>query len=189
MRVFIAVDLPYEAKEELAKLQKRLKKQHWPVRWEKPEKIHLTLAFLGEFQERRLPQLKTLVKKACLGVKPFEISFKGLGAFPDFFKPRIVWLGLKGDLKTLAQLQKSIARELKKTGFWFDKKPFVPHMTLGRVKRGVSKGALQDLGKKIGQKRILSFQNTLLVDSIKIMKSNLLPEGSVYQELAKIKFF
>lgn len=187
MRVFIAVNLPAEAKKELENLTSKLQKFHWPVRWEKQEKIHITLIFLGELQQSKLAKLQSSVEKACLGVKPFEISLKGLGAFPDFVRPRIVWVGLKGDLKSLAALEKGIEKELKNTGTWFDKKPFVPHMTIGRVKRGISRGALLDLGKKIAKLRKIDFRSKILVESVEIMKSDLFPEGSVYTKLAEIK--
>lgn len=187
MRVFIAVNLPSGVKNELDKWQTNLAKKHWPVRWEKPEKIHLTLVFLGNLKSQ-ISNVKLAVENGVLGINPFKISFKGLGAFPDFVRPRVVWIGLKGDLKSLAALQKGIERELKKARIWFDKKPFVPHMTIGRVKKGISQGALQDLGKKIKKLRKIDFQSKILVDSVDIMKSDLLPEGSVYTRLAEIKF-
>ena len=188
MRVFISVNLSALARKELGELTQKLQKSHWPVRWEKPEKIHVTFTFLGELKNLRTEKLKNILEKACSGIKPFTISFKGLGAFPDFVQPRVVWVGLKGDLKSLAALQKGIEKELKKAGIWFDKKPFTPHVTIGRVKKGISKGYLLDLGKKIKKLRQIDFQSRILVDSVEIMKSDLLPGDSVYTELAKIKF-
>lgn len=187
MRVFISINLPPAAQEELGGLTEKLQKAHWPVRWEKPAKIHITLVFLGKLQNSKIPKLQSAIERACLGIKSFEISFKGIGAFPDFVKPRVVWVGLKGDLKSLAALQKGIERELKKAGIWFDQKPFVPHMTIGRVKKGISEGALRDLGKKIAKLRKIDFQSKILVDSVEIMKSDLLPEGSVYKKLVEVK--
>jgi 2'-5' RNA ligase len=189
MRTFIAVNLPFQAKKELASLQKDLERKHWPVRWENPEKIHITLAFLGSLPKPHVSKLQTVIKKACSEIKSFEISFKGLGAFPNFVQPRIVWLGLKGDLKSLAFLQKQIGRELEKAGIWFDKKPFVPHVTIGRVKTGISQGALRDLGKKNKQMRQIALHNRILVESVEIMKSDLFSEGSVYTVLDKISFY
>lgn len=186
-RFFISVNLPKLAQKELGKLIEKLEKFHWPVRWEKPEKIHLTLAFLGQLDQVKLPIGQKAVALAAQEIKPFAVSFKGLGAFPDFIKPRIVWVGLKGDLKSLAALQKSIRSELKKAGLWFDEKPFIPHLTIGRVKRGMSKGALLDLGKKIGQMRKIDFKNEILVDRVAMMKSELRRTGSVYKLLTEFK--
>ena len=187
MRVFISINLPAAAKKELGDLTARLQQSHWLVRWEKPAKIHITLMFLGKLQNSKIPKLQSAIERACLGIKSFEISFKGIGAFPDFVKPRVVWVGLKGDLKSLAALQKGVERELKKERIWFDQKPFVPHVTIGRVKKGISKGALQDLGKKIKKMRKIDFQSKILVNSVEIMKSDLLPEGSVYNKLVEVK--
>jgi len=189
MRIFIAVNLPAEARRELGNLQEDLQEKHWLVKWERPEKIHVTLVFLGKLQTSKTPKFQTIIEKGCAEIGPFEISFKGLGAFPDFVQPRVVWVGLKGDLKSLAALQKGIEKELKKAGIWFDKKPFMPHVTIGRVKKGISKGALQDLGKKIKKMRKIDFQSRILVDSVEIMKSDLLTEGSVYTKLDKISFY
>ncbi len=186
MRVFISINLPPAAQKELGGLTEKLQKAHWPVRWEKPEKIHITLVFLGEIQQSKLPKLQTAVESGSKEIKPFETSFKGLGAFPDFVKPRVVWVGLKGDLKSLAALQKGIEKELKKAKIWFDKKPFVPHMTIGRVKKGISQGALRDLGKKIAKLRKIDLQSRILVKTVDIMKSELRPTGSVYTRLAKV---
>lgn len=186
-RIFIGVNLPAFSQKELGDLTARLQKFHWPVKWEKPEKIHLTLVFLGSVQDSKLAVLRTAVEKGSVEIIPFEIAFKGLGAFPDFIQPRIVWVGLKGDLQTLARLQKGVVRKLKKTGFWFDQKPFVPHMTIGRVKKSISQGALRDLGKKINKMRKIDFQSRILVNSVAIMKSELHPGGSVYTKLADIK--
>ena len=186
-RVFISLNLSAAAQKEIQRLTEKLHKFHWPVRWEKTEKVHLTLAFIGNLPVSKLVHLQSAVEKGSVGMKPFEITFKGLGSFPDFINPRIVWMGLKGDLKSLAALQKSILGELEKAGFRFDEKPFVPHMTIGRVKKGISKGALRDLGKKISKMRKIDFQSRILVESVAVMKSELRRTGSVHTRLAEIK--
>ena len=185
MRIFIAINLPPAVQKELARLQEDLARKHWPVRWEKPEKIHLTLAFLGN-TKISLSRIKKAVLAGCRGIKSFEVSIKGLGAFPDFVRPRVVWVGLKGDLKNLAQLQKKISRELTAAKIDFKQKPFRPHLTIGRVKKGISKGALTDLGKKIRQHRKIDFKNTVRIDSVVIMKSDLRRTGSIHTKLAEI---
>ena len=186
IRVFISINLPVSVQNELQRLIEKLQKFHWPVKREKTDTIHLTLAFLG-WTKTPLSKIKEAVENACSETIPFEINTKGLGAFPDFIKPRIVWLGLKGDLKSLAQIQKNIAKELEKREIFFNKTPFVAHMTIGRVKKGISQGALRDLGKKISQMRKIDFQNRILVDSIDVMKSQLQRTGSVYTKLVGIK--
>lgn len=102
MRVFISVNLSALARKELGELTQKLQKSHWPVRWEEISKIHVTLAFLGKLKNSKTLKLRAIVKKACLGINPFEVSFKGLGSFPNFIEPRVIWMGLKGDLKRQA---------------------------------------------------------------------------------------
>ncbi len=194
MRIFISVNLPAPAQKELAKLVKKWEKFHWPVRWEKVEKIHLTLAFLGKAKSpsQRLvglwpKKLKVVIKLAVREIKPFEVGVKGLGAFPDFVRPRIVWLGLKGDLQSLARLQKQISQELSAAGFEFSQRPFRPHLTIGRVKKGISKGALADLGKKVRQHCEINFENKIPVNSVAIIQSQLQRPASIHTKLAEVK--
>lgn len=188
MRIFIAINLPAPAQKELARLVKKWEKFYWPVRWEKLEKIHLTLAFLGELKRQNLKLLEKVIRQGIKDVASFEVGVKGLGCFPDFVRPRIVWLGLKGDLQNLARLQKQINRELISAGFEFRQRPFQPHLTIGRVKKGISQGALADLGKKIRQHRQIDFKSTLRINSVAVMKSRLARPTSIYTDLTTVFF-
>lgn len=194
MRIFIALKLPAPVRQELNKLMKKWQKFHWPVRWEKIEKIHITLVFLGNVKmpSQRLvglwpKNLKVVIRRAVKDVQPFEVGVKGLGCFPDFVQPRIVWMGLKGDLKSLARLQKQINQELTAAGFEFRQRPFQPHLTIGRVKKGISHGALADLGKKIRQQREINFKNKIPVNSVAIIQGQLARPTSIHTQLAEIK--
>lgn len=200
MRIFVAIDLSTSAKKEIEKLYKKvLERKHWSVKWERPEKLHLTLAFLGELnKEFRISQIKRLIEKAIKDISPFKVSFKGLGCFPGYDWPRIIWLGLKGDLTSLAKLQKNICRELLSyyqsptnevenkivTGL---RRPFSGHITLGRVRdcRGAER---KEIGRQLKNLRILTFKTQLLVDRVVIYESQCLSQGSVYHKLIEIKF-
>lgn len=184
MRVFVALDLSSEARREIEKFLKRLEKKHWKVKWEKPEKIHLTLAFLGSIKEEKLE----LVKEACQQVTKvtisFIVSFKGLGCFPDFDFPRIIWLGLKGDLKSLVELQKRLKDKLGRLGFETEKRPFEPHLTLGRIKRARVRER-REIGRQIKGMRKMDFQNQWLINKIVLYESQCLAEGSVYKKIGE----
>jgi len=182
MRVFIAVDLDHPARKELEKLLKKLAKKHWAVKWEAAEKVHITLAFLGETEG--VGEVEGCVGKAAVSFKPFTLSFKGLGCFPDYLLPRIIWLGLKGDLYNLATLQKTIQAKLIQAGFKPDIKPFVPHITIGRVKHA-RLGQRQEIGRQIKALQKMEFKSAWKVDRVIIYQSQTLPEGSIYRKLSE----
>lgn len=187
MRIFIALDLTTEARKEIEKPLKNLGKKHWKVKWEKPEKVHLTLAFFAHLDEEKLSCLKEICKKVSDDTASFKISFKGLGCFPDFDWPRIVWLGLKGDLKSLAALQQKLREGLKESDFKVEKRPFKPHLTLGRIKRAKARER-REIGRQIKGMRKIDFKSEWPVDKLMIYESKCLAEGSVYRKLAEFLF-
>ncbi|MBU1905681.1 MAG: RNA 2',3'-cyclic phosphodiesterase, partial [Candidatus Omnitrophica bacterium] len=82
MRTFIAIELPKEIKQELAKMQEQLKASGADVKWVKPENIHLTLKFLGEIEERKLEQINQILQEVTKNKSTFQASISSLGAFP-----------------------------------------------------------------------------------------------------------
>ena len=187
MRVFVAIDLTSEARREIAKFLKNLSKKHWKVKWEKSEKVHITLAFFAHLDEEKLALLKEVCKKVASKTSPFALSFKGLGCFPDFDWPRIIWLGLRGDLKSLVALQQKLRERLKESGFETEKRPFHPHITLGRIKRARGKER-REIGRQIKALRKIDFKSQWLIDRIVIYESECLPEGSVYKKIEGFSF-
>ena len=187
MRVFISVDLSDQAKKEIGKLLKKLVKKGWDVKWENSDKLHQTLVFVGFVDNKKLLEIKETCRQVVKKLKPFKISFKGLGVFPDFDWPKVIWIGLKGDLKNLAFLEKTVRKELSNKGFSFSEKPFVPHITLGRIKR-IRLAQRREIGRQIKALRKLDLKSEVLVDKIIIYESRLPRLGSKYFPIEKIKF-
>lgn len=187
MRVFVAVDISDETKREIEKILKVLEKKHWPVKWEKPEKLHQTLAFLGSIEEDKLNLVKNACQVALEDIKPFVVSFKGLGCFPSFNWPRVIWLGLKGDLHSLAKIYKQLEENLVKAGFVIKKRPFSPHITLGRIRTERLKER-NEISRQLKNLRILDLSSQSLIDRLVIYESQLLKTGSVYKKLEAISF-
>jgi 2'-5' RNA ligase len=203
VRIFIAINISSQAKKEVGKLLKILKRKHWRVKWEDQKKLHLTLAFLGNIKDtdQKLKIIKKAIKKASSGVKPFEVAFKGLGCFPDFDQPRVIWLDLRGDLKSLAKLQKGIIGELLKVKDELSlgeriikglRRPFSGHITLGRIK-GVRTRERREIGRqvqKIKEQRLKSkiFSGSkVFVDRLIIYESRLSRLGAKYKKIAEVK--
>jgi 2'-5' RNA ligase len=123
---------------------------------------------LGEVESLE-PVIKK-VESACQNTEPFELKFKGLGAFPDLLLPRTVWLGLKGDLKSFYRLAKSITD-----------KTVQPHITLGKIKSEMGCKQRLELGKIISKNLTLDIPQTWFVDKVCVYESKLTDRVSTYQ--------
>ena len=186
IRVFVAVDLSQEARKELARSLDRLAAKRWPVRWEPVEKLHLTLSFLGWVKEDKLEAILGCVENGVQTISPFKIRLGKLGVFPNSLQPRIVWLGIKGDQPSLVRLRRLVAENLIDAGFSDEKRSWIPHLTIGRVKKESSFRSKKELGRQL-QKLVLSeFEASTSVDRVVIYRSILKPSGSEYVRLSEI---
>lgn len=194
MRIFLAIEIPENVKDRLVEVQKELASRLLGVRWEKREKLHITLVFLGEVGEegkngvetQLIASVQKAVKEGLEGVRGFKLILGDLGVFPSLRRPRVIWVGVKEKSKTKNQRSKiedlveGLEKSLGRAGFEFDKKPFHPHITIGRVKHG-SGGAIS-LRERDWLGGGLEFEAREVV----IMKSELQPTGSVYTVLSRI---
>jgi RNA 2',3'-cyclic 3'-phosphodiesterase len=104
--------------------------------FDRPEgPAHLTLAFLGEVADARVPEVVAAVRTAAGGVAPFALAAGGVGAFPSPTRPRVVWAGLTEGGDAVAELARRIRAGLDAAGAPYDRRPFVPHITVLRVRR------------------------------------------------------
>src|SRR4051812_2511837 len=103
MRLFVAANPPAEVRSQLAEIQRRLETSlgRAEISWSKPEQIHVTLKFLGDFPSPGLGELKSELAQVCAGASRLELQARGLGVFPDACKPRVIWVGLNGQMEAL----------------------------------------------------------------------------------------
>jgi 2'-5' RNA ligase len=184
IRSFIAIELPQNVKDGLAVLRSELEKaEHTFVKWVAPEGIHLTLKFLGNIPFKQIAQITKAMEEATQGVSPFHLEISGLGAFPNLKQPRVLWVGISGEVDKLSSLQQNIDSALASFGFVEEERPFVPHLTLARIRQGASPLERKTFGELLMSS---SFETRypLVVDSISLMKSQLTPEGAIYTCLA-----
>jgi 2'-5' RNA ligase len=134
MRLFIAIELPEDSKKLIAKVQGALKALGMEASWTKPEGIHLTLKFLDDVQEQKLPEILAGLTDACKGTQKLQLEIAFAGVFPCVRNPRVIWLGISGDTERLAMLQSSIEAAMKRIGFEPEDRKFSPHLTLARIK-------------------------------------------------------
>lgn len=138
IRAFIAIHLPDQLKRELLAVSDRLAAQLPPrsVRWVKPAQMHLTLRFLGDTAVSRLPELAQVLDASAAQAAPLALHLHELGCFPNRRRPRVIWVGLQGDLAALAALHASLTAALAALGWPPEDRPFQPHLTLGRIDDG-----------------------------------------------------
>jgi 2'-5' RNA ligase len=181
MRTFIAIELPERIKKKIEELQAPLKKTNAFVSWVKPENIHVTLKFLGEVPENKINEVFSATDKALEGAKKFTMSLKGMGAFPDFRRPRVIWIGAGSGVNELSHLANRIEEEMEKIDFPKEERKFSAHFTVGRVKSPKNIEKLMELVKAS------DFQtDDIEVSEMVVMKSQLHPAGAIYTPLKKI---
>ena len=136
MRAFVAVDISPEARLTLAAAVDSLQNEGVAgVRWVRPSGIHVTLKFLGEIDPGLPGGILDALRRTGEGLSPFRLGLAGLGAFPRPEAARVIWAGLDGDVDQLKGLQRDVDREVSPVaGLPPDKRPFAPHLTLGRVR-------------------------------------------------------
>ncbi len=189
IRAFIAIELSEHARTELAQLQSQLKEASPPqtVRWTDPKNVHLTLHFLGDLAENSLEDVGRTVREAVAAHTPFSLNLANLGCFPNTRRARIVWVGLTGDTDHLVALQTNLGDRLRKgVGFEPESRTYSPHLTIARVKKGVTKNRLHEFAQFI-EKQIPRVGKiaTLPVNHIHFIRSDLKPGGPIYTSLAK----
>ena len=188
IRSFIAVELPQEVRSGLHHLQAELRQpRHAFVKWAAPEGIHLTLKFLGNIAPQKVSEITAVMEQASQGVSSFQLKIGGLGAFPDFRRPRVLWVGIGGEVDRLVDLQQRLDRGLVPLGFAPETRPFTPHLTLARLRQGTSPQDQRDFGESV-MKTPLEVTYEMNVSSLSLMRSQLLPGGAVYSRLAEVKW-
>ena len=189
VRAFIAVDIPEEITTAIESVTGDIKGAVKGIKWVKSEGIHLTLKFLGNIKKSSMDEICGALAGLCAQSPPITLNLGAPGAFPDIRRPRVVWLGVVGDVDRLLELQKEVDGSLAGLGFEPEKRPFFPHLTIGRVgSRGrgkVVKGlerALEGMPEPVPKTK--PFQ----VQSVHLYKSELTREGAKYTKLKSFSF-
>ena len=166
MRLFVAINLNEEMKDALLDMQDTLRTYGIRGRDTLPENMHLTLAFIGDYDDPEY--VKGVVDS--IEVRPFEISLKGVGAFGDLW-----WAGLENSAP-LAAVSRRLRRALAEAGIPFDRKKFSPHITI--IRR--ADGRLSD----VPEEELAAISGvSMTVDHISLMRSDRGKHGMIYTEL------
>jgi len=133
MRFFIALEIPDVSRDEIEKVQEKVKDLIPRVRLTEPEKLHLTLAFIGVQPDNIRASLTKVIQQAAALIKPFEITPAYLDGFPNIHSPNTIWIGVKGDIDKLLLIRERIKDGLKETNLIVDERRFTPHIAIAKV--------------------------------------------------------
>lgn len=186
-RLFIAVEVPAGALRALKTLQDELRRAapDGAVRWVRPEGIHVTLKFLGDVPRDEIGGIQAALDEAVQGHAPFGLQAFGLGSFPNTRRPRVVWVGVEGAVRRLKALKRSVEETVSPLGYPSEDRSFEPHLTLGRVERSASRGALEAIGEMVDRSEVGELAGWQ-VDAVSLMRSELKPGGAVYTEVYRV---
>lgn len=183
VRAFVALHVPAAIQQQIAGAVEDVRNRapEKSVRWVRPENIHLTLRFIGTVSPQDVAAMKAAIQRSAQGVEPFAMQLSKAGCFPGEGTPRVLWMGLVGDIKPLRRLQLQVTEG---TDAWCraEDREFYPHLTLGRVTTRRPGDLLQiaNLARAIAVPRGAPWQ----IDAVHLMQSVLAPGGSEYLALA-----
>jgi RNA 2',3'-cyclic 3'-phosphodiesterase len=202
LRAFVAVEVGEEVTRRAAEILERLRRAaDSDVKWVEPRNFHLTVKFLGSTRRSDLPRLAEALRALAARVRPFDLEFAGVGAFPHARRPQVVWLGVSAGQEALAALAAEAEELFEMLGWAREQKPYRAHLTLGRT-RQTRRGARAP--SRAGSAPASSGQAAALVQALEVereataglasiprlvlMESQLHPKGPVYTVLDSFPF-
>jgi 2'-5' RNA ligase len=180
MRLFVAINLPPAVRDALYADAARLRVASSAVRWVAAPSLHVTLKFLGERGEELVPDLERAIGGVAARHRPFDIQTTGFGAFPNFRRARVVWVGMTGEPELRALVQ-DLDRALEPLGILAESRLFRAHLTLGRLKSEITPAAARALAAAA---EVTPETRGFSVRTVDLMHSELGPGGSRYTLLA-----
>lgn len=185
VRTFVAIELPGEVVEHLARLQERLRECGARVKWVQQRNLHLTVKFLGDVEFEKVSEISKVLKEAVTDVAPLRVKVRGAGTFPKGGRsPRIVWAGVEGSREVLEKIYKHLNEKLVKFGAGREKRAWSPHITIGRVKSAAGTQTLVEMIRGLSGMEFGEVEVSELV----FFMSELANTGPIYTVLARIPF-
>lgn len=184
-RIFVAVDISEEARREISEYIENLRRQFPAPRvgWDKPEKLHLTLKFLGDTDDEQLAKLSQAVEETARQISNFKLRIAGTGAFPNRRKARVLWLGVEDEKGSLRKLNEILESECERSSFSRETRDFKAHLTIARL-REPEKSKNLVAAHLQGKFEAPEFE----VSEIVIYQSELSPQGSRYTVVSRHGF-
>jgi 2'-5' RNA ligase len=183
LRTFIAAEIPLSIqtsiKQQVDGLRNRVGNSS--VRWVPVQNMHLTLKFLGNISQTDVGILTGILRSEVESRPAFDITVGGLGSFPNSKRAHVLFIEIQAPT-ALVTLQREIESACVRASYKSESRPFSPHLTIGRVRRGIPSSERTKIHKTLDETKIDSL-GTARVDSIHLFKSELKSSGAVYTKL------
>jgi len=179
MRLFLAINLPSSVTGAIDHEAAALRAAAPALRWIPPEKWHLTVRFIGEQPVERVGEIRDALDGATARHADAPLAIGGVGAFPNFRRARVVWIGVAPDPR-LEMLHHDIESACVALGMEHEGRAFRPHVTIARVPPGVDEGTLRALSRVA---RGVRYSEVIDATSVDLMASELAPDGPRYRLL------
>jgi 2'-5' RNA ligase len=181
IRCFVAVYPDRDALEAMAGFVSRLRARNGSIRWERPGQMHITMKFAGDVPRERALTAADAMRERIAALPDFSGIIDIVGAFPNFRRPRIIWLGFSRPAGELTTIQAAAEEAWAGQGVARERNPFKPHFTIGRVKENSDTSNLEN------DIAACSFSAVpVSINSVRFMESKLTPAGAVHSEFARI---
>ncbi len=184
IKTFLSVHLSQRVTSNIANVIEKMAARSNAYNWSKPENLHVAVNFVGEIVDREVPEFCQTVKKFVQPFKPFELSLCGVKAFPSNEQPRTIYTAVDEGTEALVHMNRELTKMIQDWGFNKDKNQFVPHVTLGRLRRG------QRPDDAIGESlhRLRNHDSGFCnVDAVVVNSSYMDTTGPTYTPMATIK--
>ena len=184
MRCFVAIDVPPDVRARVTTITTRLRHAapRADVRWSSTETLHVTLKFLGEVPDARVPEVERALAAVAVAHAPLSLVAAGAGGFPSASRPRVLYVDILGQVDGLGRLAADVDGALEALGFPGERRAFRGHLTVGRVRspRGAA-GLAAALGTEAG-----TAAGAWTADELVLYRSRLHPSGAVHDAVARL---
>jgi RNA 2',3'-cyclic 3'-phosphodiesterase len=180
MRTFVALNLPAEERARIHGCLQPLRERPLPVRWVAADALHLTLLFIGDAEPGGVDRIDTALSRVTAEYAPLELRFGGTGGFPSLRRAAVIWIGVDA-VPELMAVQRDIEHALSRLGYPREQRPFRPHITVGRVRKGARPPDMLHL------QHLVSCGGASTVESVDLMRSHTDPDRARYELLRRVR--
>lgn len=183
MRAFIAIEIPKSVQESLRSLSDGLQTKLGPksIRWAPVENMHLTLKFFKKISMEDVEFVSKILQEVAKEFAPFELGLGSLGIFPNPQRPRVIWLGAE-DHPRLIALRQELNEAMVGAGYPAERRPFSPHLTLGRLRRNVPSSDFAGINQVVENEKA-DLRREIEVREAVLFRSDLKTSGAEYTKL------
>jgi RNA 2',3'-cyclic 3'-phosphodiesterase len=180
MRTFVALNLPAEERARIDVCLQPLRERPLPVRWVAADALHLTLMFIGDTEPGGVDRIGAALSGVMADHAPLDLRFAGLGAFPSLRRAAVIWIGVDAVPEVMA-VQRDIEQAISRLGYPREQRPFRPHITVGRVRKGARPPDMLHLH------HLVSCGGASTVETVDVMRSHTDPDRARYELLRRVR--